>query len=126
MSFYLKYTNDNWATDTELEITSHVRNVYEPYVERATGVNLNGTDYAHILYKKNERLLNISADFLATASNFTFIKNFFQAGAWRYSDDGETYTDVVLKENGKLSPDYIEGHIGLPDITLTLIDKEAS
>jgi len=126
MSYYLKYTNDNWATETGLTVTDSIRNVSEPYTERATGTNLNGTDYAHKLYSKNERLINLSADFLATAANFTFIKDFFEAGAWKYSDDNVTYTEVVLKESGKLPAEYIEGHLGLPEITFTLVDKEVS
>lgn len=125
-NFYLRYTNDNWATNTKLTITDYIRNVSEPYTERATGTNLNGTGYSHRLYQKNERLISISADFLADSSKYDFFKDFYKAGAWQYSDDDSTYTDVILQESGKIPVEYIEGHLGLPELTFTLIDKEAS
>lgn len=123
-NIHLKYSNDNWATETVQELNP-VRDVEFPITERITGSSLRAVMYSHRVYTRTGRTITISADELATTAKMDFIIAFYKAAAWAYSQDGTNWTMVVLEENGRFDPTYIEDWVKLPEVTFTLINKEA-
>lgn len=124
MSFYLKYSNDNWSTSTKMEITNAINNKENKEVVKQAGRTLRQRDYEHRLATKTVRTIALSANFLSTTANKSFITSFLTAGARRYSDDDVTYDDVVVDLDGDLPYEYINNHSSLPEIEFKLINKD--
>lgn len=124
MSFHLKYTNDNWGTETTREITDFVlnRKLYSKITE--SGVTLRGRHYSNRLHNKTKRLITLSADFFVVPNNKQFIIDFWKSADKRYSDDGITWTDVVIDSDEEFTPEYIDDDEDLMEYEMILIYKD--
>lgn len=123
MSIYIKYSNNNWVTDTKITL--------DPILDRTIvstskvkGTSLRGYDFSHRLYNKTKRLIRISADQLQTDTQKQNIRAIWTAGGLKYSSDDVTYFDVVLKDDGDYSPELIDDDENLEEIEFVLIYRE--
>jgi len=93
--------------------------------ERVQGSTLSGNRFNHLLHSRNVWRLTISADELYQATKETFMRAFYKAQGWKWSDDNwSTETVVDLLESGDIPYEFINNHIDLKEITLTFIEVE--
>lgn len=123
MSIYIKYSNDNWVTDTKVTLDPILDREISS-VKKEIGQSLRGFDYSHKQFSKTKRLIKISADELDTSTKRQNMRDIWNAGALKYSDDDSTYIDVILKDEGDYSPELIEDDENLEEIELVLIYRE--
>lgn len=121
---YLRYSNDNWATNTGLTLHPIDFKII-PAVNRLQGSTLRDVRFSHKISSRTKSAqIIISANELYVSATYTFIIAFYNAAAWRYSlDNWSTYVDVDLAEAGELPVEFLEGNKNLPEIKLTLIQK---
>ncbi|MFA7327138.1 MAG: hypothetical protein WC121_10770 [Candidatus Kapaibacterium sp.] len=119
MSIYIKYTNDNWITNTKVTINPILDREISA-VSKEIGDTLRGFGYSHKRYSKTKRLIKISADDLDTSLQKQKIRAIWTAGALKYSPDDVTYTDVILDKDGDYSPEYIDDDENLEEVELKL------
>lgn len=120
---WIKYSNDNWGTETKASFSA-ILDREIPTVVKERGQTKRGIDYAHVLFNKTKRKIVISADELWEDAQKTEIRNIWNAGALKYSDDDSTYIDVVLDADGDYSPDFLEDDESLEEVELILIYRE--
>lgn len=136
---YLKYgiwndtTNQlDWSSEkgfNELEFKEI------PTVDRITGKTLRGRRYAKKKFVASMWNLTISADELASTTNYDFIVSLFGADAGKYStwttqatrwtNTDTTETEFTL-EADKLPVEFLENHKSLPEVKLELFQKVSS
>ena len=125
MSIYIKYTNDNWATNTKVTIDAILdREILS--VKKDIGQSLRGFDYSNTLFKKKKRIIRISADQMVTNTARTNIRAIWTAGALKYSPDDTTYIDVILEKDGDYDPEFLEDDENLEEVELKLTYREPS
>ena len=86
MTIYIKYSNDNWATETKVTINAILDREISN-VKKNSGQSLRGEDYSHKLFSKTKRLIKIGADELSDTAMKASIRAIWNAGALKYSDD---------------------------------------
>jgi len=126
VTIYLKYGTYNsgsleWS-DSET-FSALIFNEY-PETDRVVNRGLNGVEYNHLKSVRTIWKLIISANELVDSDKYEFIKNFYTAGAWKYSTDNwTTETLVNLKESGEMPVEFLENHKLLREISFTLVQK---
>ena len=121
-TLYIKYTNDNWSTETKVTILAILDREISN-TKKEDGLTLRGFDFSHTLFNKTKRLIKIGADWLAISANKTSIRAIWGARALKYSDDDITYIDIKLESDGDYSPEYLEDDETLEETELKLIYK---
>lgn len=120
MSIYIKYTNDNWATETKVTINAILDREITS-VSKTIGDTLRGFTYSHKNYTKTKRLIKLSADALDTATKRLQIRAIWTAGAIKYSSDNSTFTDVIIDKDGDYSPELLEDDENLEEFEFTIV-----
>jgi len=120
MTIYLKYSNDNWDTETSdsFDAISHIVTIER---NKEVSNTLNGTIVNHLKDKRNKAEIIISANELYIPANVTFLDNFFNANARKYSTDDVTY--IVVEATDEPDITFINGNKKLPQYAFTLINK---
>lgn len=124
MSFYIKYSNDNWATETKVSFPYVVLDRQITSVKKEKGQTLRGKDYAHRLFSKTKRKVILSADSLTVGDGQDKIRAIWKAGALKYSPDDVTYTNVILENDGDYTPELIDDDEALEEFEFTLIYQD--
>lgn len=121
---YLKYTNNNWSSETKISFTElrfqtiNMKSVIQ-------GETLRFNHYSHNLGTKNKYDLIITGDELVSSTKLANIKLFFAAGAWKYSLNDSTYYDVIIEQSTiEDCLQYIDGDPHFPEFRCTLIEKD--
>jgi hypothetical protein len=128
-TIYLKYGTYSsgtltWSSSQEFDVPVYIE--YEEN-DRITEKDVRGTFYSHLKDSRSVYEIKISANELADATNWTFLKTFYNADAWKIStDDWTTEKVCVLEESGRLEPEMLEGHKELREVVFHLVQKEKS
>jgi hypothetical protein len=126
-TIYLKYATYSsgsvtWSSSQEFDVPMFIE-----YIEndRITEKDVRGTYYSHLKDKRSVYEIKISANELTDDTNWAFIKNFYNADAWKISTDNWSTEKVcVLEESGRLEPEMLEGHKSLREVVFHLVEKE--
>lgn len=102
-----------------------------PENKRTTGSDLRDIPYSHLHSARDSWELVISADELSESMKYNWLKQFFNADAWRYGTSdfyygygmGYGYVDVFLLNQGKMPVSFLEENMNLPEVVLNLQQK---
>lgn len=121
---YLAYSDDNFSSET-LQSFNELLFTENKNVTRTTGRTLRQFEFSHSLSKRSTWTLIISADDLHDSGLLTYLENFWQAAAWKFSlDNWFSETEIVLANQDAFPVEFIEGIKTLPEVTFTFIEKE--
>lgn len=121
---YVKYSNDNWATETSLDFV-YTKLYKKPTRRSIKGVTLNDIHYTHKISSRAVGVyeITISADILYIDEKYGELVDFLTAGAWKASEDNETFIEVDLETDGTFDFEFIRGHNALPQLSFRLLKK---
>lgn len=102
MNIYLKYSNDNWTTETADSFSAiSCVEMYER--ERESANTLNGTVVSHLKSKRKVYKIIISANELYQTAKMSYLKSFFNSGFKKLSFDNTTFFEVEMTDDEDIS-----------------------
>ena len=126
-TLYLKY--GTWSSGVCTWSTSQTLNALKfieiTNTDRIKGRDLRGTDFNHLLSTRKIWDVLISADELATATKFTFIKNWHKAHTWKFSLNNWTSETLIEVEGGDIPIEFIENNKNLPSYSAKFTQRDA-
>jgi hypothetical protein len=97
-------------------------------VDAITGRDLANNEYINVRSRRNEYLLELSANDLASPEKYNFLKEFYQSDIKKIcnvllTDWQQSGTEVMIKDIGTIETEFINNNKNLPKLQVNLIDK---
>lgn len=125
---YATYTSGSMATFVSAMSYSPIKFLEFVNVDAITGRDLANNEYINVRSRRNEYLLELSANDLASPEKYNFLKEFYQSDIKKIcnvllTDWQQSGTEVMIKDIGTIETEFINNNKNLPKIQVNLIDK---